>query len=1080
MNVALRRTVVFLSAFPLFCTQVAGAYGTRTHQALSTRAAARSVLGGPEAIDFYGRYGWSGVDRFPGTDARLRSPQALVGFGAVQEDDQPGLRMRNHFFDPQNGGRPLTIGIALGYASPDWSLEDREPLPQHFFVPSMPEQKHSLRSAQRYLKEALTDAVPWSRRQKAGLLFQTLGQVIHHVQDMAQPEHVRNDQHISGVDTSYYEQWTDGNLLTLPMEGYATPDLRQFSTARRYWTQDGAGIADFTARNFVSKDTNFRVRPTQLLTDAKYPLPAVAPDVPVEKIRLSSLVGNLPFFLPDADVWFLGTQVTDVMRPAFSRLNPRASTFSIYMADLARFDAAGLMTLNRFNFAAAHQFLIPRAVAYSAGLIDYFFRGRLALDSFEAANGTATIKVRNVSAADFPLHGRSDGAWEEFSLYYDAQDGQRHKLTVANADLGTQPLGVGATRTLTFPVPADLAMDEGKPFMLVFDGMIGEEPGIAALALDAPPLQGFVLQPSYTPADQLDGPRLIQFENGGWKLSERTGLRAGNVDWKGSHPEDVLTWDGPASRYFFAPFVYGYSVNIYYGGRVLAAAPGVVLGAALRYSGTARELLAATYDGGQLHLYKRPFPAEPADDRLYHPQTNPTGWLELHASDVSPPRTPFFFNASATEGQTIAGTERVKLSIIGEAVERTAIPTSSQGMLSPMQQSAQMTSSFSTPVGEVAGPQQCPASRSEACEETAAIPCTGGPITLCVFSRLETDDRMASHSLWRREAYTESRPQTICVDYRGDTEILCAIEQPEAGLLEDLSLEKVRRQTAQTTRGGTCDDLATSSTFEEAMQRRGRTLISSVFRLKAGGLDIPLTGESLEKSGSLAANDRIENGQRHQTSAGQEVVLRSTYDSRLIYLDVRNDLALYEDFGTEERIEATVAGDTTAASGGVPAIRRTTVRSQIVAWIGGERLTPQPGETVSQQSILVGTLTSLADPHLGFSPQLGLSNLVLTGYSCAPFDNFSDSWTELAPQQVTGNRDWSTFIHPRALGGAGIQGYAVDSGGRVLVSQPLWKRTSGGAYATIGQWNFISGGRLDEIVPPATAGAGYQPAGVVR
>ncbi|MCP4697707.1 MAG: hypothetical protein GY862_12775, partial [Gammaproteobacteria bacterium] len=76
--------------------------------------------------------------------------------------------------------------------------------------------------------------------------------------------------------------------------------------------------------------------------------------------------------------------------------NKKTSTYSIFSADLKGYHlcydpsmpwqqppipptCGAAYTLNRFNFEAAHKFLIPRATAYSAGLIDYFFRGQLKL-----------------------------------------------------------------------------------------------------------------------------------------------------------------------------------------------------------------------------------------------------------------------------------------------------------------------------------------------------------------------------------------------------------------------------------------------------------------------------------------------------------------------------------------------------------------------------------------------------------------------------------------------------------------------------------------------------------------------------
>jgi hypothetical protein len=95
---------------------------------------------------------------------------------------------------------------------------------------------------------------------------------------------------------------------------------------------------------------------------------------------------------------FLATMVKDWLSGEPDIKNPRASTLSIYDQDIVKLkqqtgtnvlyiDEGGgiyrvegvdrLFTVNRFTMDAAHQFLIPRAVAYSAGLINHFFRGKL-------------------------------------------------------------------------------------------------------------------------------------------------------------------------------------------------------------------------------------------------------------------------------------------------------------------------------------------------------------------------------------------------------------------------------------------------------------------------------------------------------------------------------------------------------------------------------------------------------------------------------------------------------------------------------------------------------------------------------
>jgi hypothetical protein len=106
-------------------------------------------------------------------------------------------------------------------------------------------------------------------------MFQSIGHVIHHLQDMAQPQHVRNDVHCDrGIcktlfphvyAPSQYEKYTDLNSPTdprlqirinLPLEKPASTAVYPganaatvpFKTPRHFWrtTAPGSAITDGT------------------------------------------------------------------------------------------------------------------------------------------------------------------------------------------------------------------------------------------------------------------------------------------------------------------------------------------------------------------------------------------------------------------------------------------------------------------------------------------------------------------------------------------------------------------------------------------------------------------------------------------------------------------------------------------------------------------------------------------------------------------------------------------------------------------------------------------------------------------
>jgi hypothetical protein len=79
-----------------------------------------------------------------------------------------------------------------------------------------------------------------------------------------------------------------------------------------------------------------------------------------------------------------------------------------------------VFALNRFTFDAAHKFLIPRAVGYSAGLINYFFRGQLEItppdegiygivdhSTQQAGFAKLKVKVQNTTPAGRDANGQA-------------------------------------------------------------------------------------------------------------------------------------------------------------------------------------------------------------------------------------------------------------------------------------------------------------------------------------------------------------------------------------------------------------------------------------------------------------------------------------------------------------------------------------------------------------------------------------------------------------------------------------------------------------------------------------------------
>lgn len=402
------------------------AYKEPTHAAITKAAANASLVAqDPAVLRNLGLWSFN-RQQVRGANGALTSIEAIMMYGAVAEDG--GLRPLNHFYNPINGSK-LALPVP-NYTSPDWSIEDKED------ISSLPglgfNQEFSYKDAREYLYQALTEVGSEQRSKKLGATFQALGQVMHHVQDMAQPQHVRADAHLDDYaykipftdfalnplyNPSLYESYTNLDTVRagLPFSGYApvypNPVLTSFATPRQFLTGELRGMSEFTNLNFLSAATNFDQ--PELFYYPRY-------DFNKRTVMdISALCAGRVPACPNpgltGKITFYGSDVIDRNTNA-TLYNPYASSESIFAPDLEKAGEKSAFALNRFTMELAHTFLIPRAVGYSAGLVNYFFRGKLeislpeegvygAIDHTQAyaneknVGGFRTIKmqVRNVT-----------------------------------------------------------------------------------------------------------------------------------------------------------------------------------------------------------------------------------------------------------------------------------------------------------------------------------------------------------------------------------------------------------------------------------------------------------------------------------------------------------------------------------------------------------------------------------------------------------------------------------------------------------------------------------------------------------
>jgi hypothetical protein len=347
------------------------------------------------------------------------TPQELMKLGSNKEDDED--RSLNHFHEPINDNG-LELPVLGGISAINWSLSGAG------------DQKWSWNDAREYYFKALTSETKADRDENWGKTFRALGQVMHLLQDSANPSHVRDDPHPfdDGLH-DYMERRSVGSYIG---SGIFSPDpsmLEQSGATRsepfsnlfdrnvysgsnpRATLGTNIGVTEYTNANFFSDDT-IPGQGSIFSTEITHPTVAELVSAPVPSPYLT---------LPR-----LGSAAFPGARAAKLTGNQAVAKFILTDTNL---DLLGQLKLDDAVYEAQAQNLIPRAVGYSAAVLDYFFRGALSVQQPELDNNivevcshpngdfepVGTLNVGfTISPSDLSFGGTA-------SLYYDLPGGNR-------------------------------------------------------------------------------------------------------------------------------------------------------------------------------------------------------------------------------------------------------------------------------------------------------------------------------------------------------------------------------------------------------------------------------------------------------------------------------------------------------------------------------------------------------------------------------------------------------------------------------------------------------------------------------
>jgi hypothetical protein len=479
------------------------------HRAITANAAA-SALGNSSAYAGF-------INTISSDCDSTNAIKSMLLGSSVEDNDFPpidvgGLRSYNHFYDPLNGeglsDYPPDRHILTGTNSFAWATRrdcrgfDFNPIsPLNPFVRNVnTTNRWSWQNARDYQWLGLTGTNRTDRQAALTNMFRAVGQVVHLLQDLSQPQHVRNEQHLDLFGSPWHSPIEIYGLKNVADLNYHHGMLSWkdcgFSKLEDFWDRgkydghdasalkadaDGAladqlGLAEFSNGNFLGDRHRYA---DYYATDSikYYPFPRKS-GTNFKEVRMHPSSSTDFFTLKNRQqytgIYYAkikdGIPVTHHSRVAF--LQTKYSDAPLVHGSTIRDDTV------RSDY---HNILIPKAVAYSAGLLDYFFRGTMssAVIGYDSDSLQCTEQIVNTSGQDF-----GNGV---FSVYADDENDVRTLLGQTNFS-GILPNGGIMDMTFTN------ATWPTNKLLLVYKGTIGltgtsaSDPMDAGIAIAATPV----------------------------------------------------------------------------------------------------------------------------------------------------------------------------------------------------------------------------------------------------------------------------------------------------------------------------------------------------------------------------------------------------------------------------------------------------------------------------------------------------------------------------------------------------------------------------------------------------------------
>jgi hypothetical protein len=362
------------------------------------------------------------------------------------------LRSLNHFHNPitEEGFKGNCGGISLCVSSTVWALM---PLGTQSSITG----NYSWNDVRDYYYKALTSSEKTLRDTNFAQTFRGLGQLMHLIQDASVPAHTRNDAHLFGY---HYEKWVKNNpgaLTTAASSPHffsgtinnitSLIDTDQYNGTNPS-SSNTIGLSEYTQANFFSEDT---------INNSSFPNPKISDTTTtIVERNFTNTFWNTTY----PRQYYLKNCCGETNNNQGYLLSTVDFLHDYRVAQRVNLTQPDIPILDDNVYSDYASLLLPRAVGYSASLINYFFRGQINME--KDPNNSSQYIIKNES--DEYMSGT-------FALYYDDATDNRRYLTSWNKYINPKSI----SDSVTFTKPTD-AKEKGK-YILVFQGTLGSETG---------------------------------------------------------------------------------------------------------------------------------------------------------------------------------------------------------------------------------------------------------------------------------------------------------------------------------------------------------------------------------------------------------------------------------------------------------------------------------------------------------------------------------------------------------------------------------------------------------------------------